>query len=283
MESSLENTGNSGIMSGRKTISRHTLTLANLVKFDISSWILKSSSGEVDLLSGKPAIEENSPIVSLPVSKSSNSCLCATGLLPEQFRMANLEPIFKPGKTDTSSANNYRGISLTCILSKVVEKIVFNQLNDYLTQCGALSDNQYGFRRGRSCADLLLTIGWLVLGSRCQEIHSTIALIDLTKAFDDVHHEFKWLLLTLQKLGPGLEKFSLCYSPQWNHSKKISRQTGTRTQNLVAKAEHQSEELQNGAKKTRELQVHLEKDARHLNLCTSKVFAVKLENMFIIG
>ena len=81
----------------------------------------------------------------------------ATGLLPEQFRMANLVPVFKPGKTDTSSANNYRGISLTCILSKVLEKIAFNQLNDYLTQCGALSDNQYGFRRGRSCADLLLT------------------------------------------------------------------------------------------------------------------------------
>ena len=51
--------------------------------------------------------------------------------------------------------------------------------------------------------------------------------------------------------------------------------------NLVAKAEHQSEELQNGAKKTRELQVHLVKDARHLNLCSSKVFAVKLENMYI--
>ena len=80
----------------------------------------------------------------------------------------------------------------------------------------------------------------------------------------------------------GLENFSLCHSPQWNHSQKISRQTGTRTQNLVAKAEHhgQSEELQNGAKKkTRELQVHLVKDARHLNLCASKVFAVKLENM----
>ena len=79
----------------------------------------------------------------------------------------------------------------------------------------------------------------------------------------------------------GLEKISLCHAPQWNHSQKISRQTGTRTQNLVAKAEHQSEELQNGAKKTktRELQVPLVKDARHLNLRTSKVFAVKLENV----
>ena len=98
----------------------------------------------------------------------------ATGLLPEQFRMANLVPVFKPGKTDTSSAKHYRGISLTCILSKVLEKIVFNQLNDYFTQCEALSDNQYGFRRRRSCADLLLTTlddWYFIFGSRCQEIH----------------------------------------------------------------------------------------------------------------
>ena len=47
----------------------------------------------------------------------------------------------------------------------------------------------------------------------------------------------------------GLEKFSLCHSPHWIHSQKFSRQTWTRTQNLVAKAEHQREELQNGAKK----------------------------------
>ena len=51
--------------------------------------------------------------------------------------------------------------------------------------------------------------------------------------------------------GAGLEKFSLCHSPQWSHSQKISRQTGTRTQNLVANAEHQSEELQNSAKKNK--------------------------------
>ena len=67
-------------------------------------------------------------------------------------------------------------------------------------------------------------------------------------------------------------------SPNWNQDSKPGRQSRT---------EHQSEELQNGAKKkkkkTRELQVHLVKDARHLNLCTNKVFAVKLENMYIKG
>ena len=61
---------------------------------------------------------------------------------------------------------------------------------------------------------------------------------------------FLMRFLLVRDFVPGLEKFSLCHSPQSNHSQKTSRQTGTRTQNLVAKAEHQSEELQNGAKKT---------------------------------
>ena len=65
-----------------------------------------------------------------------------------------------------------------------------------------------------------------------------------------------YMITQLIPARAGLEKNFLCHSPQWNHSQKISRQTGTRTQNLVAKAEHQSEQLQNGAKKkTRELQI----------------------------
>ena len=64
----------------------------------------------------------------------------------------------QPGKKDTSLPSNHRGIALTCILSKVGKKFhVHEQVIDYLTECGALSEGQYGFRKGRSCPDLLLT------------------------------------------------------------------------------------------------------------------------------
>ena len=49
----------------------------------------------------------------------------SSGTLPEQFKMANLHPLLKPGKTDTSLPANYRGISLTCIISKLLEKKLF--------------------------------------------------------------------------------------------------------------------------------------------------------------
>ena len=52
----------------------------------------------------------------------------ASGQLPEEFKSGRLLPIFESGKTNSQKAENYRGISLTCILSKVLESIVHSQL-----------------------------------------------------------------------------------------------------------------------------------------------------------
>ena len=52
----------------------------------------------------------------------------ASGQLPEEFKSGLLLPYFKSGKTNWQKAENYRGISLTCILSKVLESIVHSQL-----------------------------------------------------------------------------------------------------------------------------------------------------------
>ena len=125
----------------------------------------------------------------------------SSGLLPTQFKMAKLFPLLKPGKKDTSLPSNHRGISLTCILSKVMEKIVHEQVTDYLTECGALSEDQYGFRKGRSCPDLLLTAvdDWCLAKDAKQ--YTAVAFVDLSKAFDCVRHDL--LLQTLQSHGLG--------------------------------------------------------------------------------
>ena len=47
-----------------------------------------------------------------------------TGDLPDEFKLGQVIPILKPGKTDTSLPSSYRGITLTSILSKVLEKVV---------------------------------------------------------------------------------------------------------------------------------------------------------------
>ena len=60
----------------------------------------------------------------------------ATGVLPDEFKTGNISPILKPGKTDNSTASSHRGISLTCVLAKVLEKIVHQQLEAHLHKIG---------------------------------------------------------------------------------------------------------------------------------------------------
>ena len=144
----------------------------------------------------------------------------ATGTLPTEFKSGIISPILKPGKRDNSTPNSYRGISLTCVLSKVLEKIAHQQLESYFKTQGAYHEDQYGFRKGRSCADLLLgTIDdWMIAKDR--KLSTAIVFIDLSKAFDNVQHDK--LLLKLQKLGVGGMVLKWFHSYLCNRTQKVA-------------------------------------------------------------
>ena len=72
-----------------------------------------------------------------------------TGKLPSDWVTANIMPVFKKG--DKSSAANYRPISLTCILCKVLEHILASNIVKHLDAQGIMYDLQHGFREKRSC------------------------------------------------------------------------------------------------------------------------------------
>ena len=63
--------------------------------------------------------------------------------LPLEWKTATAEPVFKRG--DTSLPTNYRLISLLCILSKVIEKVVYHRLSPFLQP--AISSHQSGFQK----------------------------------------------------------------------------------------------------------------------------------------
>ena len=143
----------------------------------------------------------------------------ATDTLPTKFKSGIISPILKPGKRDNSTPNSYRGISLTCVLSKVLKKIA-QQLESYFKKQGAYHEDQYGFRKGRSCADLLLgTIDdWMIAKDR--KLSTAIVFIDLSKAFDNVQHDK--LLLKLQKLGVGGMVLKWFHSYLCNRTQKVA-------------------------------------------------------------
>ncbi|BHF80034.1 hypothetical protein SprV_0702315800 [Sparganum proliferum] len=122
-----------------------------------------------------------------------------TGTLPIDWKLAHITPLYKRGSR--ASTTNYRPISLTCILCKVMERIMKNELIDFLEVHGLLSNCQHGFRKGRSCTTNLLRSlqSWTRALDDRHEVH--IAFIDFQKAFDTVPHQR--LLHKLKKIGIG--------------------------------------------------------------------------------
>ena len=100
-----------------------------------------------------------------------------TGKLPADWCIkANVTPIYKKG--DKSLASNYRPISLTCILCKVLEHILASNIVRHLDGQGLMYDLQHGFREKRSCETQLIMLVELVHCNvphhgRCQKQFST--------------------------------------------------------------------------------------------------------------
>ena len=88
-----------------------------------------------------------------------------TGIWPTRWGEGDVVPIPKPGG-DKLQANDYRGISLLPVLSKVLEAVLNTRLSQWLEENGALHDAQHGFRPGRSTLDAAFVLHELVAATR---------------------------------------------------------------------------------------------------------------------
>ncbi|CAJ0968442.1 unnamed protein product [Ranitomeya imitator] len=79
----------------------------------------------------------------------------ATGSVPQDWRIANVVPIFKKGSK--SEPGNYRPVSLTSIVGKIFEGFLRDVILDYLNENNCLTPYQHGFMRNRSCQTNLIS------------------------------------------------------------------------------------------------------------------------------
>ena len=119
------------------------------------------------------------------------------GVLPVDWKEAQVTPLFKKGEKDVPG--NYRPVSLTSVVCKVLESIVRERVMGHLTANNLLSGCQHGFVSGRSCTTNLLSTleTWTLMideGSSVDAIY-----LDFAKAFDSVPHER--LLKKVEALG----------------------------------------------------------------------------------
>ena len=85
-----------------------------------------------------------------------------TETVPTSFKEARVVPLFKKGSR--LDPGNYRPVSILSVLSKVLERAVHSQLNDYLSKRGLLLENQSGFRGGYSTDACLIGLPIYIRG-----------------------------------------------------------------------------------------------------------------------
>ena len=73
--------------------------------------------------------------------------------MPNIWKTANVTPIYKKGSR--SDCGNYRPISLTSILCKVLEALIRDHMVDYIKRNHLITACQHGFVGGRSCTTQL--------------------------------------------------------------------------------------------------------------------------------
>ena len=136
--------------------------------------------------------KDNLEFLSGVITRICNKSL-SSGVFPSQLTVARVTCIFKSG--DSENPANYRPISLLSSFSKILEKIIEKQLNQYLYENNILTQNQCGFRRGRSTEHAIHTMVKSIHGSFNEDKFSVGIFLDIKKAFDSLDRN-----ILLQKL-----------------------------------------------------------------------------------
>ena len=122
-----------------------------------------------------------------------------TGKLPTEWKLAHVTPIFKKG--EKAKAENYRPVSLTAIICRVMERFIVKAVANHLLKHNLISENQHGFLQGRSTVTQLLE----TLASWTEELDKgnnlNVLYCDFKKAFDTVPH--KRLIEKIKAYGIG--------------------------------------------------------------------------------
>ena len=132
-----------------------------------------------------------------------------SGYCPQIMKYAKVIPIFKANSP--LKVTNYRPISLLPIFNKVMEKLMYVRINDFLESRKIVFNHRFGFQRNKSTSLAILDVYAKLINTVEEKKYSCCIFLDFKKAFDTVDHK-----ILLKKLdyygirGIALDWFRSC-------------------------------------------------------------------------
>ena len=145
---------------------------------------------------------------------------------PLEWKVAKVTTLYKCGPRN--SPGNYRPISVLPIVTKIIERVLYDQLYNYLTKFELLSDCQFGFRKFHS-ALLDCTNSWYMNMDRKK--FNLVVLVNLKKAFDTVDHDI--LFKKMEIYGIKSPALSLLRSYLANRTQKCQINGSTSSERII--------------------------------------------------
>ena len=138
--------------NSRTNLKLHNISVTPMMVKKIITNLDSSKASGLDCIP-VVVLKNCEPELSYILAELFNMCL-KESCFPHCWKVSLVVPVFK-NVGERSTAKNYRPVSLFCVISKVIEKLVNNRIVDHLEKCGFFSDFQYAFRSSQSTADLL--------------------------------------------------------------------------------------------------------------------------------
>lgn len=206
-------------------------SLQLLSEHDLKKYIndIKTNAVGEDLISIKD-IKLCLPFCLKPLLNIMNTAILKNQF-PNIWKKAIITPL--PKNSNPKDFKDIRPISILPVVSKVLEKHMYNQINEFVNCHKIIPNCQSGFRKNHSTTTALSKILNDIRSNSDKSQNTLLALLDFSKAFDTINHEL--MLAKLHYFGFSRDSVELCtnYLDARQHCTAIKKHFGVIKSNYV--------------------------------------------------